>query len=306
MFRAERRETGRGAIVLSLALSLLALWPSSAEATVVDDFARARETYARGEYQRAVVLFDALVQATQSSDRHRIIYERSLKYLGASYFYLGSEDQARAQFARLLRIREDIQFEAYIFGNDATELFERLREEARRRRVEIDEDYERVVRELEELRVQLRVATETLYTIASRESVEIQHDPRLAWVPFGAGQFQNGNEGLGWFFFGSELTLTLLAAGSIAAWVPLDATRRHGAGLSSLGGTFVDVLQFTTLISSGLLLTITVAGIIDALSNYVPSHTETRLREPPRDAIEVLERLELLLTPGGVLIRGEY
>src|SRR5690349_20060428 len=105
------------------------------------------------------------------------------------------------------------------------------------------------------------------------QEVEVRHEPALAWLPFGAGQFQNGNSGLAWFFMISEIGVLGLggAAGITALAVP--GTEHN----------LYSVMNYMTYIAATSFVGLAVMGILEANLNYVPSHREHRQRELPPD-----------------------
>ncbi len=74
---------------------------------------------------------------------------------------------------------------------------------------------------LEEVRQRERLVQ--LEKLASREVVVEKHERWIAAVPFGVGQFQNRDNSLGWFFFGSELLTAGAALASFSISSPSTA-----------------------------------------------------------------------------------
>src|SRR5262245_30152894 len=72
-----------------------------------------------------------------------------------------------------------------------------------------------------------------LERLAREEVVVVKNRRWIAAVPFGVGQFQNGNEALGWIFFGTESALGLTALTALTVHTHLqtkvDEAREKGA-----------------------------------------------------------------------------
>jgi len=165
-----------------------------------------------------------------------------------------------------------------------------------------------------------RKRLEELERLAAEETVVIQNPRWLMNVPFGVGQFQNGNPTLGWTFLVSETLLAATALGSglvlldqygRVARQDLDRPLRH------------DVLNrntraaYGTLVASSWgLLVVAAAGIVEAHLSYVPERRETRERVLPRHLQDATResasspRLAPLVDPEagnfGVTIQGTF
>jgi len=225
-------------------------------------------------------------------------------YLGAILVLGARKDEAAAQFERLLlddpqfepdplsfptevlnsfidvraTLRDRLQAAAQLAAKQAAEA--RAREESERKR-----EAERV-RMLEEL--------------AREEKITVRHSRLVASVPFGVGQFQNGQNALGWIFLGSEVAL--VAASVIT--LPIYATAVSRQDEEAAAGDperkaaayhrRAEAAQLANLgINAALLLTVGV-GVLQAHLSYVDAKVERRLR--PLD-LKVQPSASLL--PGG-------
>jgi TM2 domain-containing membrane protein YozV len=143
-----------------------------------------------------------------------------------------------------------------------------------------------------------------LEQLAGTETVIERHSRWFALVPFGAGQFQNGQTTEGWLFLLGE---GLLAGGSVVAsgfsyYYALQRnanqstdTARAGAynRASQLAAITGDVL------AGGLVLT-AIAGVVHAESTFVPQTMEKRKRELPPVSVSPV------VGPMGVGIVGRF
>ena len=144
-----------------------------------------------------------------------------------------------------------------------------------------------------------------------------RHSYLLSFVPFGAGQFQNGDRRKGWLFFGAESALAAVSVGAFATNLALYglAPQRKcqtPPDMTGLSGTcppkLVDHTQENTsrwlmrvqLVSGGLFFATAIWGIVDAVRHYQKdllvagaSGDGTRRRSPN-------PRFRLTFTPQGL------
>lgn len=285
-------------LLTGLVLVCGALAPSAACAQpAAQAFEQAREAYGRGEYAMVVDLLEPMVGGPLPAIQDRVLIRESRRYLGAAYVLTGRNPRADEQFEALLRSLGDdmerYQLDAADFPSEVHAVFRDVRE----RLLEERRDRETAEARADAARSRARrEALLALLTLAEEDEVEIVHDPALAWVPFGAGQFQNGNADLGAFFLVTESITLLGAVGSFAAWVPL-----QDQGTVDLG--ILRALQVANWVSVGALGVLALAGVIEAHINFVPSHRERRRREVPEN---ILEHLDLSVGPGTLGLRLRF
>ncbi len=206
--RAPRAE--RLVLALVVAVAALVAAPRGARAGDIEDFQAARALYDAHDWAHAVDAFEALVGRDPPSLTSRPLVLESRKYLAAAYVFVGRERSAIDQLERLLRDEPSYELDEARFPREVVQLFERVRERLRQEAVS-DEARAELAREVSRLRDEnaaLRAA------IAEERSVEVPRSQALVSIPFGVGQFENGEEALGHFFLVSE---ALTAVGAIAA-----------------------------------------------------------------------------------------
>ncbi|MFO7177967.1 MAG: hypothetical protein DIU78_004620 [Pseudomonadota bacterium] len=118
-----------------------------------------------------------------------------------------------------------------------------------------------------------------LEDLASREVVRTRNRRWIALIPFGVGQFQNGNPELGWVFLASEAVLgaTALTALSMQTYITLEADRLRNEDNNSVLRTWNTLLD----VSSYAFLAVAAIGILEAQLSFVPEVREERRREIP-------------------------
>jgi hypothetical protein len=118
----------------------------------------------------------------------------------------------------------------------------------------------------------------------AREEVVVQQNRRwIGLVPFGVGQFQNGNQALGWVFFGSELALAATAVTSTAVYTHIQAQadqyvaegRPPGADVKKRLDNWYTALSLSAYGFIG----VAALGILEAQISFVPE--VRRVRERP-------------------------
>ncbi|MCA9578848.1 MAG: hypothetical protein R3B40_20375 [Polyangiales bacterium] len=291
------------ALGLGLALSALA---APAAADDLADFEAARAAYDAQRFELAAQLFEDLVGGPVPRVRNAALRLESRKYLGATYLFLGRPDEARDQFRQLLDEDEAYALDPLGFPAAVQSVFAqarsereaaqraaeqaeaaRLEEEERLRLVRLAEEQERL-RQLEEL--------------ARYETIVLPNSRALATVPFGMGQFRNGNRTFGATLAVGELALLAGSVGTYVALRSLLATAaRCGVEPNCVldrgdpnGSPTPDEVRFadrerrirvSNYILTGSFAALMVIGIIEAHVNFVPERRRRRLRvqETPGD-----------------------
>lgn len=260
--------------------------PSAALATDLEDFDLARRAYEAQDYDQAIVYFEALVGGAVPRLASPTLVLEARKYLGASYLFVGRRDAARDQFEQLLRADRTYVLDPLRFPVEIVELFEATRE-----RVEFELDQEAQRAALMAERDVERARAEALLEIADRPvEARVEHSRLLALLPFGIGQFQNGDEGGGWGFLISETAFVLVGAGGLIWYTALQEQVRQAYAVASpddlvLFDTFSDLslaAQVLNLIGMSTAALLAVGGIIEAQVSFVDSHTvPARIDIPP-------------------------
>ncbi|MEO7092722.1 MAG: hypothetical protein ABI175_05695, partial [Polyangiales bacterium] len=130
---------------------------------------------------------------------------------------------------------------------------------------------------------------ESLKTYAGDERLVTKRSRVIASLPFGIGQFQNGDTGLGIIFLTTEVAA--VAAATIAFGIhesiprqPADVEKARSAETSS---------KVVNLISVGAFFLIAAGGIAQAHLAFVPESYDTRKRTLPPQFL----RLEPIVAP---------
>jgi hypothetical protein len=107
-------------------------------------------------------------------------------------------------------------------------------------------------------------------------------------IPFGAGQFQNGDPAWGTFFAVSE---GITAAVNIVSYFFHENLRGQHPADNIIGEAKLaeGAFRFTNQVSFTMLAVLVVAGIVEAQIHYKPSEIASRQRPMPEDLTNLLK-----------------
>lgn len=187
--------------------------PRVAHADDVDDFIFAVSAYLNAEYPVAIARLEPLVGEDPPRLRSDLV-ESARRYLAASLVQTGEEQRAARVMLQILRMNPDADFNARDFTPGTIRLFQSTRAAHGPELDEIREQRRRVAAEAERRRARQRELVTAMLTIERIPA------PRARWpvfIPFGVGQFYNGDPGMG-LVFAVLPTLGILSgiAGAVA------------------------------------------------------------------------------------------
>lgn len=284
----------------ALTLLVLLLAPAPAAASELDDFQTARDAYRSHDWPRAAQLFEALVGTEPPLLTTPLLVEEARKYLAATYVFLQRPDDARVQFERLLTTNPAYELDPSQFPEEAVVLFGEVRDRLRREAAETAERA-RIEAELERERERAR----RLLAIAESDvEAPVESSRLLALVPFGAGQFQNGDEGLGWLFFTTEALFGIASFGTLVAhqaiagsFDPSDPNSGvHSAESRSRINDALLGTEITNWTCAGLFAVFAIVGVLQSQLDFRETRSVRTRHEVPD---ELREGLEVSLGPGG-------
>ncbi len=273
---------------MRIALIILALCAATASATPQEELDAAKAAYRRGNYQKALPLFNALLYPPPP----RVSGELAEIYLalGVCRFETGDPAGASREFEQSLSLNPNAKIDPLIvtdpavlraFDDTKLAIKKRLEDEAARKRKA----------DLAKLRASL-IGFE-------------QHSFVLNFVPFGIGQFQNHQSAKGVLFAASQ-GLALLC--SVSIWGYL--VNRYGIRSDRVPleeGPQVRLLQQVEIGSGVLFFGLWIAGVVDSLRNYTPQTRAAiddrllppELRDPDAKSTSYLRHITPLWIPTG-------
>jgi len=306
-------------VVLSLVAVLFATSAAAQKAApAVSAAAPPPELNDSAELARVVSLYEAGKYGECADSLHRLLSEDSARPLrdpdvveSARIYHaaclIGSGQPLLADEPLRAAIRQNPQMkppDSLVFPPQVIDRFLRVREtmfdvikkaedERVRRAQELAKQQEERVK-----RERIRVAG--LERLAQQETVIREKSRWFALVPFGAGQFQNGKDTLGYVFLTSEVLLaasTLTSLG-IETHLVLDANRLVADGKKPVPSTNDTLVTWNTAmrVSSYAWLGVSVIGILEAQISFVPEQRRVQKRPLP---VELRPSAEAV--PGGAV-----
>ncbi len=275
-------------VALLLATCLTAVG-ERARADAVSDLEKAHNAYVARKYDDAETRLRALLDPRAGTLKDADNIADARMYLGASLLAQGKKVDAEGVFEQLLRDKPDYQPDSLRVSLQATDALIDVRSRMREELAAILAERVRQAQEekakvdAERQKAALRLAM--LEKLASEETV-IQVDSRwLALVPFGVGQFQNGQTALGWTFLATE---SLLAAGSAISQLvqrynegQMNAAIANGSATDQGYHDRAKEAYVSTYIFAAGFALVAIAGVIHAQATFVPAHVEIRARPLP-------------------------
>jgi hypothetical protein len=260
-----------------------------ARADALSDLEKAHNAYVAHKYEDAENRLRALLDPRTGTLKDADNVADARMYLGASLLAQGKKTDADAVFQQLLRDKPEYQPDPLRVTLQATDA---LIDARSRMREELTASLEEKVRQAQEekakiegerQRAALRLAM--LEKLAGEETIVTRNSRWLALLPFGVGQFQNGQTGLGVAFLATE---SLLVAGSAVGQILTnynenqmnDALRSGSTTASGYHDRAVDAYLASNLFTAGFAI-VAIAGIVHAQFTFVPERIEVRPRLLP-------------------------
>ncbi len=221
--RARTASCSGGLLVTTIVLAGM-YWPANAHATEdeYDQFVHAKNAYEAGEYEEAVSRFEKVFDAGLNNPA--LILECH-KLLAVSYLFVGDNEAAERHFAKLLTISPDYVLDPMMLPIAVIDFFTNVKRKNQEKldalaRVRAAEEERRIAQEEARREAEIERLTRNVYLERTYE----KNSMFVAFVPFGAGQFQNGHILKGALFLSSELLLT---AGAVTTFFLHESLRKQ-------------------------------------------------------------------------------
>jgi tetratricopeptide (TPR) repeat protein len=268
--------------VVVVAIAVLLRSAGLAYADDATQLERAKTSYDAGRYAEGAGRFKEILNPDSAAALHDpTAIERARAYYAACLIALDRNDEANAQIEKIFRNNPLYTPDPVVFPGRVIDRFldvkSKLRgeiEEASRAQAAVRAKAER----------DQRAYMASLQKLASQETVVVLHSHWLAALPFGVGQFQNGQEGLGYAFLVTE---TLLAGTSVVAGfshmkLVADFARQPTSFVYEDYESAKNRTAQLSVYSGVALAAVALAGIIQAEVAFVPEVRETRARPIPQ------------------------
>jgi hypothetical protein len=280
----------------------------AARADAAADLEKAHNAYVAHQYDEAELRLRALLDAKTGTlvDPDKVADARM--YLAATLLAEKKSDEANAMLEQLLIDRPDYQPDPLRVSLEAVDALTDARTRIRDKLMALQAEKVRKAQEekakIEAERVKQQIRLAQLEELAQTEIVVHTNSRLLAMIPFGAGQFQNGQTGLGWTFLLSEGALAI--GSGIAAGFWYYYVQQEQTGLSHNNGTaegYRNLAAGWSLggdIAFGGFALLAAIGVVHAQLTFVPEHVETRKRPLPPISVAPT------IVPGGLGLVGRF
>ena len=218
------------------------------------------------------------------------VIETALIYQATCYLGLGRTDQVDAPLRRAVHTNPQMRApDSLVFPQRVVERFLKVREELYaelQANSQAAIDKSRLEAAEKQRREQEMWATMFALERYARQQVVITKNRRwIGFVPFGVGQFQNGNNALGWTFFGVETALAATALTSLGVhsymFAEVEALRERGGQPAPEVSTRLHDWHLALTLSTYSLIGVAALGILEAQVSFVPEVRGVRERKVP-------------------------
>lgn len=196
---------------MSTSLLLLTILSQTAPQVATEELQRGKNAYDRGEFGRAVAIIRPLLYPENrlQSDTQIVLARR---VLGVAYLFEKKSSEAQAEFRKLLQIDPDYHFDPLLDPPEVVDFFNGVRKEYSKELAQLEAKRRDMEKARERYREECEKARGGPTVIEKRVG---RNSFAVNLIPFGAGQFQNGQRNKGWAFLAAE---SALGAASIAAF----------------------------------------------------------------------------------------
>jgi len=276
---------------------MIALLIALALATPDADVKRARDRYEFGAYADAAGGIREML--SRSPDLPEPVAIEAWRILGLAEYQLGDKRAAREAFVHLLSIDPDQTLDPFLVPPPVVEFFDKVRAEA-------EPELGPLREQKKQLKEQERLADEARRRLLAEEQIRSgppskilvvqEHIYILNFLPFGVGQFQNGDTTKGIIIAVSQVVLGAVNLGAIFAHnaIAQDPSRRCSVStptncsnppIPDSDRALLQNIDVVKYVSAGLFWGVYVYGVADSLIHYVP-RIETEIT-PAKAAIKL-------------------
>jgi TolA-binding protein len=254
------------------------------------DVVKARAAYLARNYSEAEDRLRALVDPKMGLKELSLLSQARM-YLGAVLLAQGKRDAAGDVFEKM--ILEDPSFEPdpLSFPGDVINTFFDVRGQLQEKIRQSAQNAARLEAErrarVEEERRRQEAWLAQVKQMATEEKNTVRHSRLIAFLPFGAGQFQNGDRVLGWTFLATQAACII----GTGITVPMYSYARGRAEDEARSGDLereaqlyqdrADNIRTVNLSFAGAFAALAITGIVQANLSYVPETVETGKRALP-------------------------
>jgi hypothetical protein len=254
-------------------------------------YAQGKSAFDKGDYARAIEILRPLLYPEPRLESEGLIVTAH-HMLGVAHLFEQQNEQAAQEFRKLLQLRPEFRMESRIDPPLVVDFFNGVLKQQEAELAELARMRQQA--EADERRRQ--DAFRNGPTVIERRYV--RNSFAVNFLPFGAGQFQNGHRTKGWVFLGSE---AFLAGLSVAAFTsnfalygfrpvircePTPDPMARNAGCApgfkpTSAQDHSQLLLRVQLVSGALFFAAAIWGVTDAILNFQPEVEVTPGARPP-------------------------
>ena len=249
---------------------------------------KARAAYSGRNYEDVERRLRELLESARLKDP--VLLNLGRMYFGGALVQLGRREEAVKVFETILDTDSQYEPDPLTFSSQVMEVFidtrAQLRERiAERARQEAKKAAERKEKE-EKDRIRAASYLSAVERLAAEESVVVKHSRALAFLPFGVGQFQNGQNAAGWAFLLFESAFIAGSALTVPFYISANDSKNEQAAKDSIAAenyrSRAEQIRAVNLaFNAGFVLT-WIGGVIQAQATFVPEGKEIRPRPLPK------------------------
>ena len=261
---------------------MIALVLALALANPAAELKRAKDRYEFGAWADAAGAVREIIAKYRDLPEPQAV--EAWRLLGLAEYQLGDRAAARKAFVNLLSIDPDYALDPFLVPPQIVEFFDRIKADAEPQLQPL-RDQRRQLREQERLAEEARrklLAEEQARSGPPAKVVIVQeHVYVLNFIPFGVGQFQNGDRTKGTIIAVSQALLALTNLGAILAHnvIAQDPSRRctvssptncSNPPIPDSDRAILQNIDVVKYVSAALFWGVYAYGVTDALVHYVP------------------------------------
>ena len=273
------RQRLRAFVSAALAAILLST-ATGARADQQTEFAKGQQLYNNGDHLAADTFFAKAIDGANPTITDPVLINKGRMIRGASDMYLGRKADAITQFEEILKANPKFEPDPLAFPQGVLDEFHKTRDRLEKEAIEKAKG-DKTLQDLKACEASLdglRSKYQSLADWAVRERVVHSSSRVVATIPFGVGQFQNGDTALGIIFLTTESLAVITASVSYAIHYSIPQQPADTAKAQSVESAS----RIVNLISVGTFAALAIGGVIQAHLAYVPETYEMRSRPLPK------------------------
>jgi hypothetical protein len=274
---------------------------------------KARASFVARNWTDAEERLRALLDPRTGTLKERALISQARMYLGATQLSLGKKDEAKESFEKLVLDDPTFEPDPLSFPGEAINTFIDVRSSLLEQIKTASQNAARLAEEKrareEAEREAERVWLERVKAQAAEEKITVRNSRIVASLPFGAGQFQNGQLVLGGVFLAAE---AVALGGTVVTYgmyrYARDRENEELAGDLRLAPQWhqrAEDVRVANLAFAGGFLATAAIGIAHAHYTFVPERAQKKPRDlPPLEPVRPRAALvpTVSVLPGGVFV----